>query len=145
MEQEQRKRIVGEALSWKNTPYHDHGRVKGAGADCAFFPLDVYSTVLKPNWPSPPRYQMQWHLHHGEELYLNYVRSLQLNEISEDAVLPGDFVLFRMGRLYAHGAIILDWPDIIHAVNPLGVVLDNAHVDSTLNRFGITRPLFFTF
>lgn len=142
MTPDQRQAVVAEARSWLRTPYHDHGRVKGAGADCALFPLDVYTRVLRIALPPVPRYTMQWHLHNREEKYLDYVRSCGAIEITESEIQPGDFALFRLGRVFSHGAIILGWPSVIHAVNPSGVILANAAIDSTLSR---AKSLFFTF
>ena len=141
----QRQLVCDEARSWLRTPYHDHGRVKGAGADCALFPLEVYKTVLGIAAPPIPRYQMQWHLHRSEEMYLGYVRALGALEIPQEQAQPGDFVLWRIGRVYSHGAILVDWPRVIHAVNPRGVVLADVAIDATLSRTNVTRPLFFTF
>jgi cell wall-associated NlpC family hydrolase len=142
----QRQAVCAEARSWLRTPYHEHGRVKHAGADCALFPLDVYTHVLGLTAPPIPRYQMQWHLHRTGEKYLEYVRTLPgVQQITETQAQPGDFVLYRLGRVYSHGAIILDWPHIVHAINPRGVVLDDAHFNETLRREAITKPLFFTF
>lgn len=143
MNPEQRKAVVAEARSWLRTPYHDHGRIKGSGADCALYPLDVYVTVLGLVAPPLPHYVRQWHLHRSEELYLAYVRSLGAIEIA--APQEGDFVLYRVGRVYSHGAIVLNWPHIIHAVNPRGVVLADASIDEKLSRTHISKPLFFTF
>ena len=141
----QRQAVVVEARSWKGTPYHDHGRVKRAGADCALFPLEVYKTVLGFDTPPIPAYVQQWNLHRNEEIFLGYVRQLGATEIPEAAIQPGDFVLYRVGRVWSHGAIILRWPQIIHAVNPRGVVLDDASRDQSLSRIAISKPLFFTF
>jgi cell wall-associated NlpC family hydrolase len=145
MTQEQRAAIVAEAESWLRTPYHDQGRVKGSGADCALFPLDVYSRILGFVEPPLPKYVQQFNLHRSEEVYLAYVRACGGIEILEADAQPGDFVLWRVGRCYSHGAIITAWPQIIHAVNPRGVIRDDASRDSNLSRTGITRPLFFTF
>ena len=137
----QREAIVAEARSWLKTPYHDHGAVKGAGADCALYPLAVYRSVLGnlPDIPLPD-YQMQWHLHRDEEKYLNCVRSLGAIEV--ETPQPGDFLLVHVGRVLSHGAIVLVWPDIIHAVNPRGVVYGNGLdvIDQ-----GRRKHLFFTF
>ena len=145
----QRQAVVAEARSWEKTPYHDHGRVKGVGADCALFPLDVYSATLFPELgivpPPVPKYVQQWHLHRDEEKYLTYVRELGAIEISEAQLQPGDFALWRIGRVYSHGAIVLAWPQIIHAVNPGGVVLGDALGNEKLSRAAVTQPLFFTF
>jgi cell wall-associated NlpC family hydrolase len=35
---------------------------------------------------------------------------------------PGDLVLFRFGRCFAHGGIVTLWPRLIHAWNGMGVV-----------------------
>ncbi len=143
MTPDQRKAVVAEARSWLGTPYHDHGRVKGAGADCALMPLEVYSRALTLHMPQVPKYVMQWHLHRSEELYLEYVRNLGAIEVAIPE--PGDFALFRIGRVYSHGAIVLAWPKILHAVNPRGVILADASIDERLSRTAISKPLFFTF
>ena len=147
MTPDQRNAVVAEARSWLRTPYHDHGRIKGVGADCALMPLDVYSAALFPTLgivpPQPPDYVQQWHLHRSEERYLGYVQ--QLGAVPVEAPQPGDFVLFRIGRVYSHGGIVVAWPWIIHAVNPSGVELADVSIDERLNRTAISQPLFFTF
>jgi cell wall-associated NlpC family hydrolase len=145
MTSEQRAAIVAEAESWLKTPFHDNARVKGSGADCAMFPLDVYSKILGIVAPPIPKYVQQWNLHRGEEVYLNYVLQCGAIEIPEAEVQPGDFVLWRIGRCWSHGAIITAWPKIIHALNPRGVVRDDVSRDANLSRTGVTRPLFFSF
>src|SRR6185437_3648026 len=76
---EQRTEIVRAAKEWLGTPYHHHARVKGAGADCAMFPLEVYRQCgLLPLDYRPPHYSVQWHLHRSEELYLREVENSAL-------------------------------------------------------------------
>jgi cell wall-associated NlpC family hydrolase len=71
---EHRTKIVRAAKDWLGTPYHHHARVKGAGADCAMFPLAVYQECgVLPLDFQPPEYSVQWHLHRSEELYLNEI------------------------------------------------------------------------
>ena len=109
------------------------------------FPLDVYSTVLGIAFPPVPKYVQQFNLHRSEEVYLNYVRSCGAIEIPEAEIQPGDFVLWRMGRCWSHGAIITAWPKFIHATNPRGVIRDDITRNLELARSGVTKPLFFTF
>ena len=136
----QRKAIIAEAESWLRTPYRPNASVKGAGADCAMMPLAVYRSVLNLPLVDLPDYQMQWHLHRNAELYLDIVRALGAVEVAEPQ--PGDFAIWKLGRVYSHGAIVTAWPEIIHAVNPRGVVRGNALTDElVMNR----TPLFFTF
>ncbi|MDP9039576.1 MAG: hydrolase [Acidobacteriota bacterium] len=141
----ERNAVVAEARSWLRTPYHHRANIKGSGADCALFPLAVYTSVLGLVAPPLPPYVQQFNLHSSEEKYLTYVREFGAREIQQDEVQPGDFALWRIGRCYSHGAIVLEWPNIIHAVNPRGVILGNASSDENLSRTAISRPLFFTF
>jgi len=38
----------------------------------------------------------------------------------------GDVAVFRFGRCFAHGAIVIDWPRLIHAWCDVGVVFADA-------------------
>ncbi|HTJ64756.1 MAG TPA: hydrolase [Alphaproteobacteria bacterium] len=119
----QRAAVVQEARGWLGTPYHHAAQIKGAGVDCAMLPAAVYRAAgLIPEIPIG-HYPPDWHLHRETERYLDIV-------LSHAAEVPaptgaGDFVLYRFGRAFAHGAIIVDWPAIIHAVIRVGVVLDD--------------------
>ena len=78
-------------------------------------------------------YPPDWHMHRNEERYLNKVRSVA-TEIDMATVGPGDFVLFKVGRCYAHGAIVIEWPRIIHAVLGLGVTAGSAYDGMTASK-----------
>ena len=120
-----REAVIREAMSWLRTPYHHRGTIKGIGVDCAQFQMQVYATcgLIQPF--DPGDYPPDWHLHRSDERYLNTV-SARAREIDESDVQRGDFVVFRVGRCYAHGAIIIEWPRIIHAVVNQCVMLDEA-------------------
>jgi cell wall-associated NlpC family hydrolase len=47
-------------------------------------------------------------------------------------VQPADFIVFKFGRTFSHGAIVVDWPLIIHAYIPHGVTLTDALTDGQL-------------
>jgi hypothetical protein len=49
------------------------GRVRGAGVDCAMFPLEVYREALPIPDIEVPYYPQDWHLHRSEEIYLPIV------------------------------------------------------------------------
>jgi NlpC/P60 family putative phage cell wall peptidase len=119
-----REAVIAEALSWLRTPYHHRGSIKGVGVDCAQFPLAVYAACGLVERFDPGDYPPDWHLHRSDERYLNVVRA-RAREIEIAEVLPGDFVVFRVGRCFAHGAIVIDWPRIIHAVVGQSVMLDS--------------------
>lgn len=125
-ETEQRAAVVAEAMSWLGTPYHHMGRVKAAGVDCAMLPAEVYAACGLITPVQVSFYPMDWHLHRGGERYL-----AQVLDYAQPTEHPGagDFVLWRFGRCLAHGAIVTQWPHIIHAVNGQGVVLGSVEDD----------------
>ena len=116
MPDSRRALVVAEALTWERTPYHHRARIKGVGVDCAQLPAAVYEAVgLIPH--VEPEYDPQWMLHRDEEIYLGWARKYG-REISRDQVGPGDFVIWKYGRCFSHGAIMLtlDPPEVMHAV-----------------------------
>lgn len=128
---EQRSKIVHAAKEWLGTPYHHHARVKRAGADCAMFPLAVYQECgALPREYEPPHYSVQWHLHRSQELYLDEIEKFVV-EI-DTPPQPADFIVFRFGRTYSHGAIVVEWPIVIHSYIPHGVLLSDALRDAEL-------------
>lgn len=120
-----RKSVLAEAREWLGTPYRHMGRVKGCrgGVDCLTLLAEVYARAGIVPAVEIPFYPPDWHLHRGEERYaaglLDYARPI-------DRPDPGDVALFRFGRAFAHGAIIVAWPGLIHAWNRAGVVEGDA-------------------
>lgn len=133
----ERQAVVAEALSWEGTPYHPHGRVKGVGCDCAMFPAEVYAAVGLILAIPPQDYPVDWHMHRDQERFLGVV--LAHARASTD-VNPGDLVLYRWGRTFAHAAIIIAWPTIIHALMGEGV----CRADGTAGPLGGRQRLCFT-
>ena len=135
-----REEVVREALTWEGTPYHSHARIKGVGVDCAQLPAAVYEAVgLVPH--INPEYSEQWMMSRDEELYLSHVFPYT-REISREEVKAGDFAIWKYGRTFSHGAIVIDTPWIIHAViRARAVVRANMDEEEELKR----RPArFFT-
>ena len=124
--------MVDEALTWLNTPYQHKARVKGAGVDCGQLLYAVYTAagVLPPF--AIDDYPRDWHLHRGEERYLGYVQR-HAREIDGPAK-PGDIVVWRFGRSFAHGAIALAWPRVLHAYVDHCVTIDDAEAFQDLSQ-----------
>lgn len=117
---EQREQVIKEARTWLGTPHHNHACVKGAGVDCGQFPIAVYEAAgIIPHIDVPP-YPPDFHLHNDKEWYLETV--LQFGQ-EIDTPKCGDFVLYKIGRVFSHGGIVIKWPLIIHAYVGQGVVL----------------------
>jgi hypothetical protein len=70
------RRWSPEARAWLGTPYRHMARVKGHGADCAMFPLEVYASLGLITPAGIPYYPLDWHLHRSAERYLDIVRTL---------------------------------------------------------------------
>jgi NlpC/P60 family putative phage cell wall peptidase len=132
-EAEQRAAVVAEARSWIGTPYHHCAAIKGVGADCGMMIIAVFRAAGLIADFDPRPYSPDWHLHHDEERYLDVV----LRHAREvDAPRPGDLMVFRWGRSYAHGGIVtgLDPLAIVHAYFPArGVFEDEVARDANLS------------
>ncbi len=119
----QRRAIVREARSWVRTPYHPQGDIKGIGVDCGMLLVRVFvdTGLCEPFDPRP--YADDWYLHRSEERYLGFIFD-RTKEVA--APLPGDVMVFRYGRCYAHGGVMTDAGPltIVHAFQPALVVLE---------------------
>ncbi len=109
-----RSRVIAEAMEWKGTPYHHRARVKGAGVDCAQILIAVYSAAGLIDAFETGDYPPDWMMHRDEERYLGFIKGYA---DKVESPLPGDVVLYRVGRCVSHGGIVIDWPTIIHASN----------------------------
>lgn len=120
LSQEDRLRIVTEAKTWLNTPWHHQAAVKRAGVDCAMFIRAVFvSCGLVPAFKVEP-YPQQWALHHNDEWFLETLKTY--GRVTVDT-LPGNVIVWKFGRCYSHGGIIVEWPIIIHAYQPVKSVV----------------------
>lgn len=118
-ELQQRQAVVSEALSWRGTPYHHLGRVKGIGVDCVMLLLETYErTGLIPHretsWYTP-----KWSDRRNAAILMRILGEYA-RQVRE--ALPGDGALFRIGGRESHLAIVIDWPEIVHSLNGLGVI-----------------------
>jgi cell wall-associated NlpC family hydrolase len=109
-----RQAVVDAAMGWLRTPYHHLARVKGAGVDCAQILIAVYAEAGLIDDFDPGDYPPDWMQHRSEERYLSFVTD---RAERVDVPLPGDVALYKVGRCFAHGAIVFGWPSIIHASN----------------------------
>jgi cell wall-associated NlpC family hydrolase len=130
----ERAAVVAEARAWLRTPYHHMGRVKGAGVDCATLLAEVFARagVIEP--VAIPFYPPDWHLHRDAERYLGFVLD-HAREIAGDP-LPADIALWRFGRCFSHGAIVIDWPVVIHAYAGKGCILEDVSSARWLSQMG---------
>jgi len=114
-----RQSLIDEAKTWLNTPWHHEGRIKGAGVDCGQILIEIYANCGLIERPAVDSYPRDWALHRSEERYL-YVVEQYCHAVNSPG--PGDIVVYRNGRSFSHGGIVVAWPLIIHAHTQLGVV-----------------------
>jgi cell wall-associated NlpC family hydrolase len=117
----QRQAVLAEAIEWLNTPFHHNQCCKGAGVDCANFLYGVFKNAGLAPELDIGHYPPDWYLHRDEERFLGWVTQFG-RKIEEPPFKPADVVMYRYGRCFAHSAIVIEWPKIIHAYSPAGRV-----------------------
>jgi len=124
-----REQIIDEAKSWIGTPYNHMKCCKGGGCDCATFLCGVYTAVGAIEMPVVEYYPEDWHCHNSEPRYLSKLFEYCDRLDGPDArALTGDIMMIKIGwaKTHNHGAIIVQWPTIIHCLKLRGVVMDDA-------------------
>lgn len=135
-EREQRAAVIEEARAWLKTPYHHQGFVKGSGVDCAFLLVEVYHACGLIPKIDPRPYPPDWHFHRDEERYLKWVEKYAC---PVTAPQPGDVVLYKFGRCVSHGAIVVEWPTIIHAALHEGCLLGEGDQGRLAGRLAVNK------
>jgi cell wall-associated NlpC family hydrolase len=120
----QRQRVVAEAETWLRTPYHHMGRIKGGGTDCLMLLAEVYEAAGVIRHVDVPFYPPDWNLHRDTERYLQGL--MRFGREIDGLPRRGDVAVFKFGRCFAHGAIVIAWPRLIHAWCDAGVVFSDA-------------------
>lgn len=109
------RRVLTEAQSWLRTPWHHEGDVKGAGVDCAMLLVRVFGAVGLVPHIDPRPYPIDHMLHSGQERFLGWLQQFAQPIDAGTTPQPGDVLVYKVGRCYSHGAIVTEWPCIIHA------------------------------
>lgn len=116
-----RAAIVAEARTWLKTPYHHRAMVKGAGVDCAMILVAVYSAVGLIEKFDTGEYPIDWALHRQEERYLGFLQKYG-REVSTPGI--GDVTVWKIGRVFSHGGIVVGTDRVIHAHRKDGEVCE---------------------
>lgn len=114
-----RQRIAAEARAWLGTPYHHHARLRGVGVDCAQLLAAVYEAAGVIGPLDLGHYATQWHLHHSDELFLQWLRRCGATPLPAGASpRMGDVGVWRFGLTHSHGGIVVEEgadPLVVHA------------------------------
>jgi cell wall-associated NlpC family hydrolase len=136
-----RAALVAAAERWLRTPYQHSARLHGVAVDCVNLLCAVYEEAGLTDYVEPGFYRSDWMLHRAEERFLMGILEARLHEVARP--LPGDIALFRYGRCFSHGAIVVEWPRVIHAFAGLGVVHGDAAKHPLLDNTGRLRAVRF--
>lgn len=132
----QRAEVLRVARTWLGTPFHDGAQLKDVGVDCAHLLAAVYVEAgVIPDPVQIEGYSPQFMLHRDQPLFEEYV--LRYSHELPEGQLPqlADVVLYKVGRSFAHGGIVVEWPRaVIHAFKAFGLVAETGAYDSTLRR-----------
>jgi cell wall-associated NlpC family hydrolase len=131
-----RDRVIAEALTWLATPYNASARfpIKGkqGGCDCGNWLAAVYTATGVFNLVDVENLPPAWFLNTDEEKYLmrvlRHAEEITRKVMGEiDLPQPGDLMLVKTAhsKVYSHGAIIEQWPQVIHCYG-VGVHRANA-------------------
>ena len=131
--------IVKEAMAWLNTPYRHNQRCKGAGVDCGQFIIGVFegAGLVPVGDITTTHYSHDWYLHQDKDWYLAWIEKY-CDKITDEPQ-PGDVALYRFGRCVSHGAIVVEWPTIIHAAVGRGVILSDNDEGMLFDKKGQSR------
>lgn len=132
-EKKQRDLIIAEALSWMNTPFHWHGRVKGCGVDCGTYILEVFERAKLTDHINIPNYSVNFAMHRSDEWYKKIIEQYCVPVLDREP-LPGDIAIFKFGRSFSHGSIVYEWPIVISSLTDQGVAFADANKELLGNR-----------
>jgi cell wall-associated NlpC family hydrolase len=99
------------------------GRIKGVGVDCLTLIAETFAECGLVEPQHIPFYAPQWNLHRSEESYLDGL--LQFSEEVTRTPLPADVAMWKFGRAFSHAALVIAWPQVIHADVSRGCVIAN--------------------
>lgn len=101
-----RKRIIQEARTWVNTPFHLHGRLKHIGCDCVGLVLGVakeLNLMSKQNHVLPHFETLDYHPRESNKLL---VQMLNLHLVEKTNLQIADVVMLKYDSIPGHIGII---------------------------------------
>lgn len=152
-ELKERLKVVECGRSWIGTRYRHRLSKKGAGVDCVFHIFRSFQEAgLVGMHDDIGRYHTDWHMHRDEERYLSgvsrYMRYIDpmscptSHRTAESLPLPGDVVLWKVGKTFSHGGIATEWPYVVHASLPDRCVLEVSVMGTILENLPMKRCSF---
>ena len=108
---EWRDHVVRLAGTFLGTPYVPRGMVPGLALDCGTLLWHTYNKVISlPMFPAD--YPSDWALHREDTRYLDWIAPFVV-EVRRP--VRGGISVYKYGRSFSPGAIVLDRHHVIHA------------------------------
>lgn len=119
--------VVRLARGWIGTPYQHQASTKGVACDCLGLIRGIWRERYGAEPEAPPSYTPDWGEGGGHEVLMEAALRHLVPVAREDAMRPGDVLLFRMraGAVAKHLGILCEAgeaPRFIHAYNAHGVI-----------------------
>lgn len=127
-----RDAIIAETRRWLGAIWHHQACIPYQVVDCGQLLIDVYVKCGLIERPETLYCPSDWALHQNSERYLLDIVEQYAHQVS--APLPGDVALWKVGRVFSHAAIVIDWPKIIHATGNERVTEADANCGSLAKR-----------
>ncbi len=146
-EAQRRQKFVDEALTWVGTPFRDCADVKGpnGAVDCAMLLTRsaVDSGLLPAFDPRPysPRAMLHSTEERSEKSFLKILASMGAREVEVPRV--GDVLVYLFGRMFSHGAVLVNGDEVCHAYAAAGMCLVSRRDEDLLRMIdkGLRRPV----
>ena len=112
----ERAAAVREAHRWLRTRWVHRGAKLGAGVDCGNLLIEIFHGARLIPRIDLEQYSRDWMNHEDYSKFLEYVEKFARKKSAPAE--PGDIILFRIGKCISHGAMVINWPQIVHAYAP---------------------------
>lgn len=117
---EKRTQLIWEADGWVGTPFRFKAMVKGVGVDCVHLAAALYIATGFLESFKPPRYSLEESMHSGVTKVIDWIelsgRFRQLPAPTPGELMPGDLLLFRIGKVEHHVGVAIGRDYFLHVI-----------------------------
>jgi len=82
-----------------------------------------------------PNYPQEWHLHNDVPLLPGIMESFGCQTKPVDDLIPGDIVVFKIGRVASHLGIVLDYPEPRKAIHAYSGSVSRVTINSLTGKW----------
>lgn len=139
-----RLELIDAARSWLGTPFRKGAAIKGAGADCVHLAHEVYAASGFQLPPIATEYSLDAARHLKLSKLIQWIEaSARFSSLSSPlSSVPGDLLLFTIGRIEHHVGIQITASTFINAIKRHGVCELNLHDSTWAKRLSaVYRPM----